>query len=243
MTKNIICEVDGCQQPVIARGWCSKHYQRWQKYGNVQTVRSKGSGITVCTAEGCNRGGKIVKGYCLKHYQHFMKYGDIQHPKGKSGPSPDKSDEARFQEKFEITDSCWVWKAYRNQGGYGSFSVKGRMRLAHRVSFEMFKGELEPSDIIDHICRNRSCVNPEHLRVVDRSGNAQNHNGKANGVTKSGVRNVWWDKASDKWKVTVCLHGKSYHGGYFKDIESAAVAAKQLRNKLFTTNELDKLEG
>jgi len=72
----------------------------------------------------------------------------------------------RFVEKVTFTDEgCWLWTAALDRGGYGVFRVDGRSRLAHRWIYELIvdhPGELT----LDHLCRVRSCVNPDHLEPV-----------------------------------------------------------------------------
>lgn len=73
---------------------------------------------------------------------------------------------SRFLSKVEKAGSCWNWLGYIEKEGYGACSVKGVMWKAHRVSFELFKNEIPEGFQIDHLCRNRKCVNPEHLDAV-----------------------------------------------------------------------------
>lgn len=58
--------------------------------------------------------------------------------------------------------SCWEWLGSIRPDGYGMY----RGRRAHRVSYELMKGEIGQGLTIDHLCRNRSCVNPDHLEPV-----------------------------------------------------------------------------
>lgn len=73
----------------------------------------------------------------------------------------------RFWEKVDKTDGCWVWTAARAGGGYGVFWFQRRNVPAHRFSL-MEAGVDIPEDMqVDHLCRNRQCVRPDHLEVVD----------------------------------------------------------------------------
>lgn len=73
----------------------------------------------------------------------------------------------RFWAKVKKTETCWLWEGYKNPSGYGRFNAgKGKMMLVHRYSFEQAYGEIPKGTVIDHICRKRNCVNPDHLRAV-----------------------------------------------------------------------------
>lgn len=72
----------------------------------------------------------------------------------------------RFEAKVYKTESCWLWTASKSHGGYGRFKVGKRMAPAHRFSYEMIKGPIPSGLFLDHLCRVRACVNPDHLEVV-----------------------------------------------------------------------------
>lgn len=79
----------------------------------------------------------------------------------------------RFTSKYLINKetNCWEWNAYIGYKGYGRFGFNGRVDYAHRVSYMLFNGEIGDGLVIDHLCRNRSCVNPKHLEQVTSSEN------------------------------------------------------------------------
>lgn len=80
----------------------------------------------------------------------------------------------RFNAKIRRTaNGCHEWMAYRGENGYGRFYVDGRGALAHRWAYEYFIGPIPPGLQIDHLCKNRSCVNPEHLEAVTGSVNVR----------------------------------------------------------------------
>jgi hypothetical protein len=70
---------------------------------------------------------------------------------------------------------CWIWMRsstlHDGAPNYGEIRVRGRNRAAHRVSYETMVGKIPPGLDIDHKCRVRLCVNPDHLEPVTRSEN------------------------------------------------------------------------
>lgn len=85
-----------------------------------------------------------------------------------------KSAEERFWENVipEPNSGCWLWVGYNQPLGYGRFRVKGRKTLAHRFSYELHLGCIPNGMVLDHLCRNPSCVNPEHLEPVTQKSNS-----------------------------------------------------------------------
>ena len=61
---------------------------------------------------------------------------------------------------------CWVWQRALVTNGYGSCAWAGKHGMAHRLSYQAFKGEIPAGMHTDHLCRNRACCNPDHLEVV-----------------------------------------------------------------------------
>ena len=84
----------------------------------------------------------------------------------KQPPPPD-----RFLRAVKKSDSCWEWAHRLRKNGYGQFRIGDRMIIAHRVSYELFVGPIPAGLEIDHLCRNRGCVNPSHLEPVTKRVN------------------------------------------------------------------------
>ena len=75
----------------------------------------------------------------------------------------------RFMGKIVKTNNCWEWTGSIIDG-YGQFWHKKRVST-HRLSYELFKGDIPQGMQLDHLCRNRKCVNPEHLEPVTTQEN------------------------------------------------------------------------
>lgn len=79
----------------------------------------------------------------------------------------------RFWSKVEKSEGgCWSWSASCNMDGYGQFLYHGKMCRSHRIAYTWIKGEIPVGFELDHVCRNRKCVNPEHLEAVDHRTNS-----------------------------------------------------------------------
>ena len=67
---------------------------------------------------------------------------------------------------------CIEWEGKRSSEGYGRLCIRGKKLYAHRAVYEAVHGPIPAGMWIDHICRNRMCINPEHLRIVTPKQNA-----------------------------------------------------------------------
>lgn len=80
----------------------------------------------------------------------------------------------RFNQKYIIDEEtgCWNWIGYIEPNGYGHSYYKRKTIRAHKLSYILFKNDVNPDLVICHSCNNRKCVNPDHLREDTRSSNS-----------------------------------------------------------------------
>lgn len=160
--------------------------------------------------------------------------------------------EERFWDKVHKTDGCWPYDCWLWSGEtvgrgddmylYGRLLIDGQRVMAHRFSYELAYGPIPDLGLVDHrhTCP-KTCVNPDHLRVLPHKQNAENRVGARTG-SKSGIWGVSWAKKVNCWCARVCHNGRSYWGGYHDTLEEAEAAAVALRNKLFTHNDADRIQ-
>lgn len=74
--------------------------------------------------------------------------------------------------KYVVGDGgCWNWTGSHWRNGYGRMKVKGRWRQAHRIYWERENGPVPDGRELDHVCCNKTCVNPAHLEPVTHAEN------------------------------------------------------------------------
>lgn len=144
--------------------------------------------------------------------------------------------EARFWAKVDKSGECWNWTGLISPEGYARFSTT----LAHRTAYEMTAGTIPAGMCIDHICRNRKCVRPEHLRLATYKQNQENKSQAGRRDSRSGFRGVMWDSRRSLWFTRVRHEGRSYYAGTFSNVEDAKAAVIAKRNELYTYNDADR---
>lgn len=112
----------------------------------------------------------------------------------------------RFWEKVPVRspwpEDCWEWTAYVTPDGYGRFQLSARKNSnAHLVAWRLSGSDIPTGWEIDHACRNRRCVRPEHLSLVPK-----NYNAKQGRETR----------AANQRKKTHCRNGHAYAAEEYK---------------------------
>lgn len=91
-------------------------------------------------------------------------------PKRDQSPERHEVVGPRFWARVEWSEGCWEWLGPRGRGGYGCYTQLGES-YAHRVAYRLAVGPVPKGLEIDHLCRNRGCVNPAHLEPVTHRAN------------------------------------------------------------------------
>lgn len=169
------CSVDGCDRMTKGRGLCETHYARWRRGSKPRPPIKPRAPKKPCVVDPCER-PVAARGMCLMHYQRWSKYGDPGEAEARAQGQSVGHFEPSFVDKVwarvQVQEGrCWIWTGPKDRKGYGSISHKGRIIGAHRATWELCVGPIPEGHQIDHLCRNTSCVNPEHLEPVTRSEN------------------------------------------------------------------------
>lgn len=187
--------------------------------------------LRVCEFPGCGR-KYDARGYCSSHYLQ------LRQGKRVSKLIADMTLEERFLKGFEKggPEECWEWGMAPGPFGYGQMTAPGgKLMRAHRVAFFLRHGYYP--DFVDHICRNRKCVNPDHLQETDKQRNAENTGMRIDNT--SGYKGVS-RHTGGRWQANASYRGKQYYLGLFDTPEEAGKAAKDFRLKHHTNNLEDR---
>ena len=191
-----------------------------------------------CKIEECDKRAK-GRGMCAMHYERWRQHGDphfVTDRKGEKRGPRHKNLREHLMQSSTVDGECRVWSKGISPNGYGKIraSYDGEnYAYVHRLSYRIFKGEIPPDTHIDHICHNRACINPDHLRLASNKQNHENLKG-ARVDSKSGIRGAIWSSRDERYIATVWHHGERHIAGYFVTPEEAGEAAARLRASLFT---------
>ena len=185
--------------------------------------------IKKCGFESCDK-TLLARGLCMGHYeqQHRGKPLTLLRQNTRRLSLAD-----RLDLYTERSSGCWKWAASHTKTGYARINFEGKQWRVHRLVFELQHGAVEAVVEIDHICGNRGCVNPNHLRAVSHKQNAENRIGAQPG-TKSGVRGVCWEETRQAWFANVKNNGHNYRSKMYATVAEAEGAAIALRSNIFT---------
>lgn len=123
--------------------------------------------MTPCKIDGCEK-ARSKRGWCDMHYNRWIRHGDP----GEAAPRPRTPAPIDITTRYEVRPTgCWEWTGHKDEKGYGTLTRQGKRWSAHRFMYTLHRGSIPEGLEIDHLCRNTSCVNPDHLEPVTRREN------------------------------------------------------------------------
>jgi len=124
--------------------------------------------MRTCVVDCCGEPVKVKnRGLCNKHFTRWSRHRDPNHCEVFHAAPHD-----RFWKFVRVSKAgCYEWLGSVSPQGYARISVAGRPELAHRWVYETFVEIIPKGMVVDHLCRNRKCVNPEHLQIATHREN------------------------------------------------------------------------
>jgi hypothetical protein len=113
----------------------------------------------------------------------------------------------RFMEKIDVGEfyknDCWSWRSTMASGGYAYWFFRGKQQKVSRIVYEHWKGRIPHGLVVDHICNNPPCVNPDHLQAVTQKQNVL----RGNGPTAINARKTHCKRGHKFTKKTIYTYG------------------------------------
>ncbi len=134
-------------------------------------------------------------------------------------------DSERFWSKVDASGDCWLWTACKASPGYGRFGWQGQTHYAHRIAYAILVGPIPVDRELDHLCRIKHCVNPDHLQIISHRENTLRGYGPAACASRLthcsvghsyDIINTWVDKKRGHRHCRICHRVREYNRRHAK---------------------------
>lgn len=131
----------------------------------------------------------------------------------------------RLQRRIVIDPDtgCHNWSGFVSKEGYGRIGTEAGVRMTHRVAYEARKGVVPAGLLLDHLCRNRRCCNPEHLEAVTQQVNAL----RGEGVAAKNSRKTHCIRGHEFTPENTARHGRNRRGRVCRKCRNARTAQRK----------------
>lgn len=181
--------------------------------------------MSVCDFPECGR-KRRRGGWCDGHSQQWKKGREMRPLAWRSVGA---SVAERLERRSELAASgCIEWTASLDGKGYGQMNVGGKIQRCHRLSYAEAFGEIPDGLVVNHLCGNPRCVDPEHLEAVTQADNVA-YATRLRSDNTSGYRGVSFCGQTGKWRAHHSRYGESCDLGRYDTAEDAALAAEHWR--------------
>lgn len=222
------CSIAGCERPSRKRGWCGTHYQRFLRTGDPNKVLHviQRSTSPICSIEDCES-PTFTKGWCCMHYKRWTATGD---PLVTRTPTRGLSLEEAF--RFYMPGDpppagvVWPWTGSVCAFGYGRFEKLGVRLMAHRVSYEIFKGPIPDGMFVRHTLDIPNDVNPNNLILGTQADNMRDKVERGRQPRGSSAGAAKLDEAAVHEIRRLCAEGKT---SYYQLGKAFGVSASTIR--------------
>jgi hypothetical protein len=147
----------------------------------------------------------------------------------------------RLLNRIKIKDECWEWQGKITNAGYGEIRNSQKYSLVHRLSYEIFKGEIPLDKIVCHECDNKKCINPDHLWIGTYKENYDYAKFKNRIPDQTGWKHTEETKKKFKFRPHADRRGEKHHLSKFTNEDVLNI--RELLKKGVTQKEIASKYG
>lgn len=198
-----ICDIEGCDKEVFAKGLCSKHYSQIRRHGKILEQTSRSSNKIVVHED-------FVEIYLNDIHSNII------------GAAIIDLEDLQYIEGYK-------WHAKEERNGF-IYARNNQVGPLHRYILSKYS-QLEEGRVVDHIDHNTLNNRKSNLRICTNQQNVTNSRVPKN--NKSGYKGVYWCSSRQKWQAQVTINNKTKYIGRYNNLEDAIEARKKAEDEYY----------